>query len=142
MSEIQIMPCLKRLAISFLLLAALAPAATCIETGGKTVTLTDKDADAKVELAKGDKLMVKLEANPTTGFTWVIASKEDDKLLKSAGKPDYVAPEKKALGAGGTQVFTFTAEGPGMIDVELQYKRTFEKDKAPAKTFKFKVTVK
>ncbi|HYV38180.1 MAG TPA: protease inhibitor I42 family protein [Gemmataceae bacterium] len=131
-----------RTIIGLALLAALTPAVTGFQAGAKTITLTDKDADAKVELAKGDKLVVKLAANTTTGFTWVIASKEDDKLLKSSGKPDYVAPEKKAVGAGGIQVFTFTTEGAGMIEVELHYKRTFEKDKAPAKTFKFKVTIK
>jgi inhibitor of cysteine peptidase len=126
---------------SFAVLTALAFAAAGGQPGGKTVTLTDKDADAKVELAKGDKLVVKLAANPTTGFTWVIASKEDDKL-KSTGKPTYEAPEQKAVGAGGTQVFTFTAEAAGAAEVEMQYKRTFEKDKEPAKTFKFKVTIK
>src|SRR5437667_9262409 len=75
--------------------------------GDKTVTITDKDKDAKVELAKGDKLLVKLGANPTTGFTWVIASKEDDKL-KSAGKPEYepANKDKKVVGGGGTQTFT------------------------------------
>jgi inhibitor of cysteine peptidase len=109
----------------------------------KTVTITDKDKDAKVELAKGDKLLVKLAANPTTGFTWVIASKEDDKL-KSAGKPDYepANKDKKIVGGGGTQTFTFTAQAVGEVQVEMQYKRPFEKDKDSAKTYKFKVTIK
>ena len=125
-------------------LAALSLALTATAAGGKTVTLADEDLkkeNVKVELAKGDKLQLKLAANPTTGFTWVIASKEDP-ALKSAGKPEYTADKKGKVGGGGTQVFTFTAEAAGETAVELHYKRPFEKDKEPAKTYKFKVVVK
>jgi len=129
-------------AISFAILLTLMIEANGIQVSGdKTVTITDKDKEAKVELAKGDKLLVKLAANPTTGFTWVIASKEDAKL-KAADKPVYEAAEKGKVGGGGTQIFTFTATAPGIMEVEMHYKRTFEKDKEPAKTYKFKVTIK
>jgi inhibitor of cysteine peptidase len=123
-------------------LALLSLTVAASAQGEKTVTITDKDKDAKVELAKGDKLLVKLPANPTTGFTWMIA-KEEDKL-KSAGKPDYepADKDKKVVGGGGTQTFTFTAQAAGEVEMELQYKRPFEKDKEPAKTYKFKVTIK
>jgi inhibitor of cysteine peptidase len=123
-------------------LALLSLTVATSATDEKTVTITDKDKDAKIELAKGDKLLVKLPANPTTGFTWMIA-KEADKL-KSAGKPDYepADKDKKVVGGGGTQIFTFTAQAAGEVEMELQYKRPFEKDKEPAKTYKFKVTIK
>jgi inhibitor of cysteine peptidase len=109
----------------------------------KTVTITDKDKDTKVQLAKGDKLLVRLEANLTTGYSWDLATNDND-ILKSAGKPEYETPKDKKgiVGAGGTQVFTFTAKGAGELDVELQYKRPFDKDTEPAKTFKFKAVVK
>src|SRR5262249_44508767 len=82
-------------------------------------------------------------ANPTTGYTWVVASKESD-ALKSEGKPTYepADKEKKVVGGGGTQTFTFTATAPGTVEVEMHYKRPFEKDKEPAKTFKFKAVIK
>src|SRR5262249_53305235 len=130
------------LALGALMAAALA--LTAGAAGGKTVTLTDDDLkkdNVKVELAKGDKLQLKLAANPTTGFTWVIGSK-DNPALKSAGKPEYTADKKGKVGGGGVQVFTFTAEAAGEADLEMQYKRPFEKDKEPAKTYKFKVVIK
>jgi inhibitor of cysteine peptidase len=145
------MHCLLRLSTVPALLLLLAWSVSADALDEKTVTITDKDKDAKVELAKGDKLLVKLPANPTTGFTWVIASKsEKDKgdtlgdILKSAGKPEYepADKDKKIIGGGGTQTFTFTAQAVGEVEVEMQYKRTFEKDKEPAKTFKFKVIIK
>jgi inhibitor of cysteine peptidase len=107
----------------------------------KTVTVAAKDTEGKVDLAKGDKLLLKLSANPTTGFTWVIASKDSDKL-KTDGKPAYEAAKKGAIGGGGTQTFTFEAAAAGEVEVELHYKRTFEKDKEPAKKYKLKVTIK
>ena len=125
-------------------LATLALAWTAGAAGDKTITLTDADLkkdNVKVELAKGDKLELKLAANPTTGFTWVVGSKEST-ALKSAGKPEYVPDKKGKVGGGGIQVFTFTAEAAGEVDVEMQYKRPFEKDKEPAKVYKFRVVIK
>jgi inhibitor of cysteine peptidase len=133
-----------------MLIIALATACCCgasiwdsAAADEKTITITDKDKDAKVELAKGDKLLVKLPANPTTGFTWVVASGESD-TLKANGKPTYerADKDKKAVGGGGTQTFTFDAGSAGEVEIVLHYKRPFEKDKEPAKTYKFKVVVK
>ena len=62
-----------------------------------------------------------------------------DPVLKAPAKPEYVADQKGKAGGGGTQIFTFTAEAAGEIEVERHYKRPFEKDKEPAK--KFKVTL-
>jgi inhibitor of cysteine peptidase len=140
---------MKTAARLFLLTVVAASAAALVTrdvqawTGDKTVTITDKDADKKVELSKGDKLQVKLPANPTTGFTWVIASGESD-AFKSKGKPAYepADKDKKVAGGAGTQTFTFDANAAGETEIVMHYKRVFEKDKEPAKTFKFKVVVK
>jgi predicted secreted protein len=40
-----------------------------------------------------------------------------------------------------TQVFRFRAEARGAAALELEYKRPFEKDKAPARTVKLQVAV-
>ena len=134
---------IKTLGLALAALTACSLALTATAAGGKTLTITDaelKKPDVKVTLPKGDKLEVKLAANPTTGFTWVIASKEDP-VLKSAGKPEYVPDKKGEVGGGGKQTFTFTAEAAGETVVEMHYKRPFEKDKEPAKVYKFKVLV-
>ena len=64
-----------------------------------------------------------------------------DPVLKAPAKPEYVADQQSKAGGGGTQIFTFTAEAAGEIEVEMHYKRPFEKDKEPAKTYRFKVLV-
>jgi inhibitor of cysteine peptidase len=112
------------------------------DTKGKTVTVTVKarDKEGKVKLAKGDTLEVRLLSNRTTGFGWQIGKNDNDKL-KSLGRPTYERPKKPLPGAGGVDVFRFTAEAPGKTELELVYKRPFEKDKPPAKTYKLSVEI-
>ena len=114
--------------------------ATTAGDGGKTVTVTLKENDKKVKLGKGDTLELKLEALPSAGYSWQVA-KQNDKQLKLQGKPTYERPEKKVIGAKVKQVFRFKAAAAGASDLELVYRRPFEKDKPPAKTFKLHVTI-
>lgn len=107
----------------------------------KTVTLTVKDKNKEVSLSKGDKLMVKLPYTAGTGYTWVVA-KKDDKVLKQNGEPKIERPKKGIVGARTSMTFSFEAVGEGTANYELQYKRPFEKDKKPAQIYKFAVKVK
>lgn len=102
--------------------------------------LTEKDNNKKVKLDKGSVLSVRLAGNPTTGFQWVI-DKNDKQVLSPQGKPEYKPEKKGVIGGGGHFTFRFKAEQAGTSDLVLEYKRPFEKDKEPAKTFKVSVTV-
>ncbi len=135
-------------AAAYLGLAALAAESAAFgdkkeDTKGKTVTVTvkAKDKEGKVKLAKGDTLEVRLLSNRTTGFSWQVAKIDKDKL-KAQGKPVYEVPRKPLPGAGGVEVFRFTAEAAGKSELELIYRRPFEKDKPPAKTFRLTVEIK
>ncbi len=109
---------------------------------GKTVTITAKDSNARVKLARGDTLQVRLEAQPSTGYLWV-AAKEDLKFLKQDGKPTFERgdKDKKLIGGKVAEVLRFQAEAAGAGELELHYRRPFEKGKPAAKTFKIHVTV-
>jgi inhibitor of cysteine peptidase len=100
----------------------------------------DKEKSGKVKLAVGDTLEVRLPSNRSTGFSWQIARVAKGKL-NPLGKPMYVQPKEPRPGAGGVEVFRFTAGAPGKSDLELVYKRPFEKDKSPAKTYKLSVEI-
>lgn len=52
------------------------------------------------------QFVIKLAANPTTGYQWTV--KEYDKKLLNLSSSQYVAPDKKLIGAGGEMLFTFT----------------------------------
>jgi inhibitor of cysteine peptidase len=107
---------------------------------GKTVTVTEMDKDAKVKLAKGDTLVLKLGMRSGTGFTWAVG-KGDDARLKPLGKPTTEKPKKPLPGGPVIQVFRFEAVAAGDARLEMWYKRPFEKDKEPAKKFTVAVTI-
>ena len=52
------------------------------------------------------QFVVKLAANPTTGYHWTVTS-YDKKILQLTNS-HYVAPQTKLIGAGGEMTFTFT----------------------------------
>jgi inhibitor of cysteine peptidase len=134
---------LQRAAVVLAMAAAVWLTGTAAGTtadGEKTVTITDKEKDTKVKLAKGDTLELKLEALPSAGYSWLVVKVNED-LLKQQGKATFEKPEKKVIGAKQKQVFRFKAEKAGAGDLVLEYKRPFEKDKPAAKTFKVNVTV-
>jgi predicted secreted protein len=106
----------------------------------KVLTLTEKDNDTKVKITKGETLVLKLPMQGGTGFTWVVG-KADDEKLKAIGKPTAEKPAKPRPGATVIQVFPFEAVTPGSSRLEMWYKRPFEKDKKPAKTFSVTVEI-
>ena len=52
----------------------------------RTVTVTEKDNNSKVELNKGDTLAVIFDFSPGTGYSWQIA-KNDVNVLEPEGEP-------------------------------------------------------
>jgi len=126
---------------AMLVLGGLACLALDASAGDEKVTkVNEKNDGDKIKLTKGATLEIRLKSNRTTGFSWSIA-KSDKEIIKQMGDVKYERPAKGAIGAGGTDVITFTAEKAGTSEVELAYKRPFEKDTPPAKTFKLTVTV-
>ncbi len=128
-----------------LLLTGLALASAAIGDQGagdkKPVVITEKDKDARIKARKGDTVLVKLPTQGGTGFLWVPAKEGGTDRLKQVGKYVTEKPEKPKPGGKVTQVYRYTAEAAGPSELEFHYKRPFEKDKAPAKTFKVTVQV-
>jgi inhibitor of cysteine peptidase len=134
--------------------AAPTAAPTAVPTGGgypDKLQLTDSDNGRTVQLARGGQVIVTLESNPSTGFSWYVAGMAGPEL-ELAGEPRYVPPVSATpvTGASGAQVFTFRATGVGMppagtpavVQVEIDYKRSFEPDVPPEKSFRFTVEIR
>jgi inhibitor of cysteine peptidase len=97
------------------------------------LTLGEKDTGRTVDLSAGQKLIVRLPSNATTGFQWVVA---DAGPMTQLGDPVYKAPEGSgAVGASGTQVFTFAAGSSGAGELKLEYRRPWEKNVPAEKTW-------
>jgi predicted secreted protein len=120
---------------------ATAPTADANATdkaSGGALTIDESQAGKIIEVAKGQKLTVSLRWKPSSGYDWAVT-----KSPPALGTPDAaVVSAGDVPGAYGQRRFTFTSKDalpPGEHAVEFAYRRDFEKDKPPAKTFSFKV---
>ncbi len=104
------------------------------------VNITASDAGKTIQLKKGSTLVVSLEGNFTTGYTWEMADPAPA-ILKQVGDPE-VTPTSDAIGAPGTIVLKFSAVQTGQAALKLVYHRPWEKDVQPDKTFEVTVVVK
>src|SRR5262249_2926064 len=104
-------------------------------------TITEADEGKTIPVDKGARIDVALRANPTTGYRWQIV-RNNPEQLKLLEKSTFERPKGALIGAGGTQTFHFQAEEPGPSELELVYRRPFEKDGKVAKSFKVTLTIK
>ena len=118
-----------------LLLAALSACGASNE-----VNLDAGDDGSQVELNAGQTLVVSLEGNLTTGYTWE-AAELDEQVLRQVGEAEF-KPDSDAIGAGGVQTLRFETVNSGQTTLKLVYHRSWEEDVEPAETFSVQVVVR
>ena len=121
------------------LLVALAVATGCRPQ--QEVKASIDDDGREMQLKKGQPLVVTLEGNPTTGYSWEVAEPLDEQVLRQAGEPEF-KPESDLAGAGGVQILRFEAVNAGQTALKLAYRRSWEKDVEPLNTFSIQVIVR
>jgi inhibitor of cysteine peptidase len=114
--------------------------AACGPAGVDQATISEQDGGKTIQLKVGDTLAVALEGNITTGYNWV-AAPQDPALLEQLGEAE-VTPDSNLIGAPGKIVLQFKAIEKGETNLHLDYKRPWEQDAAPEKTFDVTVVVK
>lgn len=100
----------------------------------------DRSYDGReVTLGVGEVVALSLAENPTTGFRWDFAVKPEPActLVKSTFERATGSP-----GKGGTHRWRFQAVHPGSGEIELEYRRPWEKETPPSQTFKLTVRVR
>ncbi|MBD9679792.1 protease inhibitor I42 family protein [Pseudomonas sp. PDM18] len=125
-----------------LLPLTLALLAGCAGQTKPVVTLEDA-ADCKpLKLHTGQELVLILPSNPTTGFRWEMRNAANG-LLRALGPEVYSNPEDAGLvGSAGESTWRFRVTAPGEDTLELAYRRPWEAEVAPAKTFICPISVK
>ena len=103
--------------------------------------LTQSAITQNVTLAAGNTLRVKLGSNYSTPYRWTSATKiADSTIVKQTGH-EFVHPTSDALGAPGTEVWTFAALKRGTTTISTSYKSFVGKDAKPVCTYTANVTV-
>lgn len=126
-------------AVALLLLVAATPALPAA-AGSSAPQPSGPGATAAPQIrieravAVGETLEIRLDANATTGFSWIVDDTASDGLdkLSAAGGHYEAAPQEDAasggvppVGAGGVQVFLFRGAAPGRARVVFGYQRAW-----------------
>jgi predicted secreted protein len=106
---------------------------------GITLRLEQADSGSTITLHPGDTLEIVLQGNPTTGYTWEVKP-GSEALLKQKGGPEFT-PDSKALGSEGRMTFRFDVIAVGKASLVLLYRRTFEPEARPLRTFGIRIVV-
>ncbi len=93
-----------------------------------------------IEVSAGGEFTISLDSNPTTGYSWDFSRLPDPEVVELLDS-SYQPPETPRIGAGGRQVWTFRAAGPGKTGIALEYFRPWEKGVPPARKAVFTVVV-
>jgi predicted secreted protein len=96
-------------------------------------------SDTAIAASVGDRFVVALESNPSTGYQWT-ATSSDAGVVELVGD-EYVRPDTTLVGAPGTKRFFFDAVAVGTATLQLRYARSFQPDDPDARELTYTVTV-
>ena len=107
----------------------------------RAVTVTDIDNGKDIDLPSNETLIVKLGSNPSTGYNWAVLG---DPAPLQLQKTSYRKNPKssQAVGVPGVQIFQFSASSAGIANLSLGYRRSWEYNVPPAKSFSVRVNVR
>ena len=111
--------------------------ATQPDDTGELPALNLDDHDTTMHLSRGEAFTIKLEGNPSSGFTWAVTH-FDPTVLTPLGEPRFM-PSGRLMG-GGTTRFRFAADQPGETTIVLSYRRPWNPG-APLQNFRVRVVV-
>src|SRR6476660_6824777 len=85
---------------------------TTSASGGGSTELTAADSGSAIEVGNGQSIVIKLDANSTTGYGWQQVPGLDEsvvKLVSESYEPTTASPGM--VGVGGTDTWTYQAVG-------------------------------
>lgn len=85
-------------------------------------TYTGSDNGKAITVKSGETFTVKLDENPTTGYSWNMTVGDGLKIINDR----YVANKTGLVGSGGYHIWTIQATKPGTYKVAGVYKRPWE----------------
>ncbi len=115
-------------------------AAPAITSVAGSLTVTEAQNNATVQVKKGDTLKVELPENPTTGYRWNMSTSAGLKITDDTFIPSDTSG--KLVGAGGTRVWTMTVADTGVQWVRALSLRSWEQVTGGEDAFFMKVAVK
>jgi inhibitor of cysteine peptidase len=129
---------LRRIIFLVALVIGIFPTAGC---SSKQILLTSADNGKKTNVNVGEKILINLEGNPSTGFTWEVKDL-DASMLQQVGEPVFRSGNPGLVGAAGTLTLTFIPLKAGTTTLTLVYHRPWETKVPPQSSFVSVITIK
>lgn len=111
-----------------------------VEGAADAIGFTEADSGRTIGISVGQELVITLESNASTGFSWSFLCTPAD-ALGSIGEPEYIVNNPVMLGSGGMLRFRLTALRTGEATLRFEYRRSWENDVPPAKTVTYFLVV-
>lgn len=103
--------------------------------GGAVKAYSDPEQPIGIGINKEFIILIALESNPTTGYSWEANYDETMlELVEETYEPGEYA-QQGVVGAGGTELFRFRALESGEIEITMVYKRPWEAEVLDQKVF-------
>lgn len=135
----QSIPILARLNLAIALYFLHPPQSPHTSQSMSEVTLSQADSGTVLTLKRGQILILRLDENSTTGYRWSLPALDTEVLqLKS---DDINLPSNTGIGGGGQRVFTFEANNPGQVKLQLKNLRDWVGDESTIEQFQVTVQV-
>jgi len=112
------------------------PAGVVVPSG--LVELREADRGRTIVLRRGQRIMVSLPANPSTGYQWEIAGLNRN-ILRPEGHS--FRRSSRAIGSAGADQFYFRASRAGRTELRLYYLRPFSGGIGPANVWRANIIV-
>jgi predicted secreted protein len=109
--------------------------------GADPVNLTKKEAGQEFRLSIKQEVVVVLESNATTGYSWSVRCEPKD-AFEALGKPEYTPDKPILVGSGGRQRYRFRAAQVGTAKLTFENRRSWERDVPPIETITYAFTVR
>jgi len=126
--------------IAVVLVLLITVATVAYDVNADNRVYAETDAEKVIEVRAGDSFYIKLEENPSTGFTWHYTADNDDILILDSDQ--FIPPKTEGLvGAPGAHEYKFLAFKTGETKVQFDYYQEWEPENID-KTFVYNVKVK
>lgn len=103
--------------------------------------LSSCDRACVLSTKAGKEVTIRLDSNPTTGYSWQLAEPYDESIVRLL-EAEYTPPTTRRVGAGGKESWTFLALKKGTAKISLKYVRPWEINKPPAREKVFLIRVR
>jgi inhibitor of cysteine peptidase len=103
------------------------------------ISLLAEHSGSTIVAATGDRVRIRLEENPTTGYRW--QPRAQSSLLELVDD-DFTPAGDGGIGAGGTRTLEYEAITAGRGSLRLALARAWEPAQAPLRTFGIELEVR